>query len=132
MEMLARVTVRSAKYFLGNIDVKDMDSAAIFVDVELRGETANGMCTNELKVEKSEIVKSTLHNPMPFIAKVTMVQTTNGRANGDRNMKRRTGKIVRSSKFFMRKAPTYRGICSQPLRLRHTKRQRNQGEGRSM
>lgn len=86
MEMLARVTVRGAKYFLGNIDGKDMDSAAIFVDVELRGETASGMCTNELKVEKSEIVKGILHNPMPFLAEVTMVQTTNGKANGDRNI----------------------------------------------
>lgn len=86
MEMLARVTVRGAKYFIGNIDGKDMDSAAIFVDVELRGETASGMCTNELKVERSEIVKSILHNPMPFVAEVTMVQTTNGKANGDRNI----------------------------------------------
>lgn len=86
MDMLARVTIRGAKYFIGNIDGKDMDSAAIFVDVELRGETANGMCTNELKVEKSEIVKTILHNPMPFLAEVTMVQTTNGKANGDRNI----------------------------------------------
>ncbi len=54
--------------------------------MELRGATANGMCTNELKVEKSEIVKSILHTPMPFIAEVTMVQTTNGKANGDRNI----------------------------------------------
>lgn len=86
MEMLARVTIRGAKYFVGNIDGKDMDSAAIFVDVELRGETANGVCTNELRVEKSEIVKTILHNQMPFIAEVTMVQTSNGKANGDRNI----------------------------------------------
>lgn len=86
MDMLARVTIRGAKYFIGNIDGKDMDSASLFVDVELRGETANGMCTNELKVERSEIVKTILHNPMPFLAEVTMVQTTNGKANGDRNI----------------------------------------------
>ncbi|MGH8780833.1 hypothetical protein [Paraburkholderia sp.] len=86
MEMLARVTVRGAKYFIGNIDGKELDSAAIFVDVELRGETASGMCTNELKVEKSEIVKGILHNPMPFVAEVTMMQTTNGKVNGDRNI----------------------------------------------
>lgn len=86
MEMLARVTVRGAKYFLGNIDGKELDSASIFVDVELRGETANGICTNELKVESSDIVKSVLHNPMPFVAEVTMVQTTNGKSNGDRNI----------------------------------------------
>ncbi|APR36714.1 hypothetical protein [Paraburkholderia sp. SOS3] len=86
MEMLARVTIRGAKYFVGNIDGKELDSAAIYVDVELRGETASGVCTNEVKVEKSDVVKSILHNPMPFVAEVTMIQTTNGKANGDRNI----------------------------------------------
>ncbi|WP_240702103.1 hypothetical protein [Trinickia terrae] len=84
--MLARVTIRGAKYFVGNIDGKDMDSAAIFVDVDLRGETASGVCTNEVKVEKSEIVKSILHTPMPFVAEVTMIQTTNGKSGGDRSL----------------------------------------------
>lgn len=86
MEMLAKVTIRGAKYFIGTIEGKDLDSAAIFVDVELRGETASGVCTNELKVERSEVVKGILHNPMPFLAEVSMIQTTNGKVNGDRNI----------------------------------------------
>ena len=86
MDMMAKVTIRGAKYFIGNIDGKDMDSAAIYVDVVLRGETANGVCTSEVKVEKSEIVKGILHNPMPFEAEVTMIETTNGKVGGDRKV----------------------------------------------
>ena len=47
MEMMARVTIRGAKYFIGNIDGKELNSASIYVDVELRGETSSGVCTNE-------------------------------------------------------------------------------------
>ena len=86
MEMLAKVIIRGAKYFVGAIEGRDFDSGSIFVDVELRGETASGVCTNEVKVEKSEIVKGILHNPMPFAAEVTMMETSNGKAAGSRKV----------------------------------------------
>jgi len=99
MEMMARVTIRGAKYFIGNIDGKELNSASIYVDVELRGETSSGVCTNEVRVENSDIVKGILHNPMPFIAEVSMMETTNGKAGGDR-------KVVTSIKPIMREAKT--------------------------
>ncbi|WP_321875638.1 hypothetical protein [Burkholderia cenocepacia] len=86
MEVLARVTISGVKYWVGNLDGKDVDSATIFVDKRLRGETAKGTCSKELKVEKSAIIKSIWHLPLPFEAEVTMEQTTNGKSGGDREI----------------------------------------------
>lgn len=83
MEMAARVTIRGAKYFTGNMEGKEYDTGTIFVDVELRGESSKGVCTQALKCENSKVVKSILHNPMPFIAEVLMLETTNGKDRGD-------------------------------------------------
>lgn len=79
MEMLARVTVRGAKFFRGPIDGKEIDSGKIFVDVELRGENSFGTCTQDLKCEGSKLIESIKHNPFPFIAEVTMVEKSNGK-----------------------------------------------------
>ncbi|WP_321875630.1 hypothetical protein [Burkholderia cenocepacia] len=86
MDVLARVTITGLKFWVGNLDGKDINSAGIFVEKRLRGETAKGTCSTELKVESSEIIKSVWHLPTPFEAEVTMEQTTNGKAGGDREI----------------------------------------------
>lgn len=79
MEMKAHATIRGAKLFRGNIDGKDLDSGKLFVDVELKGETSWGTCTQELKCEGSQLIESIKHNPFPFIAELTMVEESNGK-----------------------------------------------------
>lgn len=79
MEMLAKVTIRGAKYFRGNVDGKDLDSGKIFVDVQLKGETSFGVCTDEIKCTDSKIIESIKHNPFPFIAEITLDEMSNGR-----------------------------------------------------
>jgi len=89
MEMLARVTIRGAKLFRGNIDGKDLDSGKIYVDVELKGENSFGVCTNELKCEGSKLIEQIKHNPFPFIAEIGMQEMSNGKT---------TSKVVTSIK----------------------------------
>jgi hypothetical protein len=79
MELIARVTVRGAKFFRGNLDGKDIDSGKIFTDVELKGETSWGSCCQELKCEGSALIDSIKHNPFPFIAELTMIMESNGK-----------------------------------------------------
>jgi hypothetical protein len=79
MEMKAQVTVRGAKFFRGSIEGKDIDSGKLFVDMELKGETSFGTCTQELKCEGSKLIESVKHNPFPFIAELTMQQMSNGK-----------------------------------------------------
>lgn len=79
MEMKARVTIRGAKLFRGNLDGKDIDSGKIFTDVELKGETAWGVCTQEMKCEGSKLIETIKHNTFPFIAEVDMLQQSNGK-----------------------------------------------------
>ncbi len=79
MEMLARVTIRGAKYFRGNVDGKDLDSGKIFVDVTLKGETSFGVCTDEIKCTDSKLIESIKHNPFPFIAEIGLEEMSNGR-----------------------------------------------------
>ncbi|TXI01948.1 MAG: hypothetical protein E6Q76_16290 [Rhizobium sp.] len=81
MEMLARVTIRGAKLFRGNLDGKDIDSGKIFVDVELKGENSWGICTQELKCEGSQLVESVSHNPFPFTAEIGMQEMSNGKVS---------------------------------------------------
>jgi hypothetical protein len=81
MEMLARVTIRGAKLFRGNLDGKDIDSGKIFVEVDLKGETSWGTCTEELKCEGSKIIDTIKHTSFPFIAEVTMLQMSNGKVS---------------------------------------------------
>lgn len=83
MEMIARVTIRGAKFWVGNMDGKQLDTGTIYTDVELRGQDAKGVCTQELKCENSAVVKSILANPFPFIAEVSMIETSNGKKDGD-------------------------------------------------
>ncbi|SOZ12720.1 hypothetical protein [Cupriavidus taiwanensis] len=83
MEMLARVTIRGAKFWVGNLDGRQMDTGTIYTDVELRGEDSKGVCTQALKCENSGIVKSIINNPFPFIAEISMIETSNGKDKGD-------------------------------------------------
>ncbi|WP_029307897.1 hypothetical protein [Cupriavidus metallidurans] len=83
MEMMARVTVRGAKFWVGNMDGKQLDTGTIYTDVELRGEGSKGVCTQAIKCENSGIVKSIINNPFPFLAEVTMIETSNGKSDGD-------------------------------------------------
>lgn len=83
MEMIARVTIRGAKKFVGNVNGNDIDSGTIFTDVELRGEDSKGVCTQALKCSNSQVVVKVMNNPFPFIAEVSMLQTSNGKADGD-------------------------------------------------
>ncbi|MFJ1251710.1 hypothetical protein [Cupriavidus sp. CuC1] len=83
MEMLARVTIRGAKFWVGNMDGKQLDTGTIYTDVELRGQDAKGVCTQALKCESSEVVKTIINNPFPFLAEVTMIETSNGKDGGD-------------------------------------------------
>lgn len=79
MEIQAKVMIRGAKVFKGNIDGKDMDSGKIFTDVDLKGETSWGVCTQELKCENSGIVDSIKHNSFPFSAMVDIRMESNGK-----------------------------------------------------
>jgi hypothetical protein len=81
MEITARATVRGAKFFRGNLDGKDIDSGKLFVEVELKGETAWGMCTDEMKCEGSQLIESIKHNPFPFIAELSIIMESNGKAS---------------------------------------------------
>lgn len=83
MEMMAKVTVRGAKFWVGNMDGKQLDTGTIYTDVELRGQDSKGVCTQALKCENSAVVKGVINNPFPFIAEVTMVETSNGKDGGD-------------------------------------------------
>lgn len=83
MEMLARVTIRGAKSWVGNLDGRQMDTGTIYTDVELRGEDSKGVCTQALKCENSGIVKSIIGNPFPFLAEISMIETSNGKDGGD-------------------------------------------------
>ena len=78
MEMQARVTIRGAKLFRGNLDGKDIDSGKIFTDVELSGENAWGVCTQEMKCEGSKLIEGIKHNTFPFIAEIGLVQKSSG------------------------------------------------------
>ena len=83
MEMIAHVTVRGAKFWVGQLDSgKSADTGTVYVDVELRGQDAKGICTQALRCESSEVVKSILGNPFPFLAEVSMVETSNGKDGG--------------------------------------------------
>lgn len=86
MEMLARVTIRGAKFWVGNMDGKQLDTGTVFTDVELRGEGSKGVCTQALKCENSGVVKSIINNPFPFLAEVTMIETSNGKDGGDQKV----------------------------------------------
>lgn len=79
MEMIAKVTIRGAKYWRGNLDSKDIDSGKIFVDVQLKGETSWGVCTDEIKCTDSKIIEGIKHNPFPFIAEITLDELSNGK-----------------------------------------------------
>lgn len=81
MEMKARVVIRGAKVFKGNIDGKDLDSGKIFTDVDLKGETSWGVCTQELKCKDSELVKSIKHNTFPFSAEIDILMESNGKVS---------------------------------------------------
>jgi hypothetical protein len=81
MEMKAKVTIRGAKFFRGNIEGKDHDTGRIYIDVELKGENSFGVCTQELKCEGSKLIESIKHNPFPFIAEIDMIMKTTGSAN---------------------------------------------------
>lgn len=95
MEMIARVTIRGAKLFRGNIDGKDLDSGKIYVDVELKGETSWGTCTQEYKCEGSKLIDNIKHNPFPFIAECTMQELSNGKT---------TTKVITGIKPLQREA----------------------------
>lgn len=79
MEMKAKVTIRGAKVFKGNIDGKDMDSGKIFTDIDLKGETSWGVCTQEIKCASSSVVEAIKHNTFPFIAEVDILMESNGK-----------------------------------------------------
>lgn len=79
MEVIAKVTVRGAKFFRGNLDGKDIDSGKLFVDVELKGETSWGVCTDEMKCEGSQLIESIKHNSFPFIAELSIIMESNGK-----------------------------------------------------
>jgi len=79
MEMKAKVTIRGAKVFKGNIDGKDMDSGKIFTDIDLKGETSWGVCTQEIKCSSSAVVEAIKHNTFPFIAEVDILMESNGK-----------------------------------------------------
>jgi hypothetical protein len=81
MEMQARVTIRGAKLFRGNLDGKDIDSGKIFTDVDLSGENAWGVCTQEMKCESSKLIEAIKHNTFPFIAEVGIVQKSSGKTS---------------------------------------------------
>jgi hypothetical protein len=78
MDLLARVMIRGAKRFKGNLDGKDIDSGKLFVDVDLKGENSFGCCTQEIRCTDSKLVDSIKHLTFPFAAEVSMVVTTNG------------------------------------------------------
>ncbi|SOY66728.1 hypothetical protein [Cupriavidus taiwanensis] len=86
MEMIARITIRGAKSWVGTMDGKSLDTGKVYADVELRGEDAKGCCTQELKCENSGVVKSIINNPFPFLAEVTMIETSNGKDGGDQKV----------------------------------------------
>lgn len=86
MDMLARVTIRGAKHWVGNLDGRQYDTGTIFVDVDLRGEDSKGTSTQALKCENSAVVKSILANPFPFIAEISMIETTSGKDGGDQKV----------------------------------------------
>ncbi|MBC3917111.1 hypothetical protein H8L32_06460 [Undibacterium sp. CY18W] len=81
MEIKARVTIRGAKIFKGNIDGKDMDSGKIFTDVDLKGETSWGVCTQELKCTNSAVVDGIKHIPFPFLAEIDILMESNGKVS---------------------------------------------------
>jgi len=95
MEMLAKVTIRGAKLFRGNLDGKDIDSGKIFTDVELSGENSWGVCTQEMKCEGSKLIDGIKHNSFPFIAEIGVVQKSTGS---------KTSMVVTSIKPLQREA----------------------------
>lgn len=82
MEMKAQATIRGAKMFKGRMDDgKQIDSGTVFVEVHLKeSENAFGMCTEAVKCKDSSIVEGIKHLPFPFIAELTMIMESTGKA----------------------------------------------------
>jgi len=82
MEMKAQATIRGAKMFNGRMDDgKQIDSGTVFVEVHLKeSENAFGMCTEAIKCKDSSIVVGIKHLTFPFIAELTMVMESTGKA----------------------------------------------------
>lgn len=70
MEMQARMTIRGAKKFKGQMDDgKQIDSGKVFVEVALKAsDNAFGMCTEAMKCKDSSIVDAIKDQTFPFIA----------------------------------------------------------------
>lgn len=96
MEMIAKVTIRGAKLFRGNIDGKDLDSGKLFTDVDLKGETSWGVCTQELKCVDSKLIDGIKHLPFPFLAEIGLTEESNGKVSS---------KVVTSIKPLKREMP---------------------------
>lgn len=79
MEMIARVTIRGAKTWVGAMEGKNLDTGKIYVDVQLKGETSWGVCTDEIKCTDSKVITAISHNSFPFIAEITLEELSNGK-----------------------------------------------------
>lgn len=74
MEMQARMTIRGAKKFKGQMDDgKQIDSGKLFVEVALKAsDNAFGMCTEAMKCKDSSIVDAIKDQTFPFLADMTI------------------------------------------------------------
>lgn len=82
---MARFKVVGFKRFEGNLDGKNIDSGKLFCEVRLddsrNGEKqfSKGVCTEELRLPSSELVKRIQHLPVPFMADIDTERVGNGK-----------------------------------------------------
>lgn len=77
--MKAKVT--GHKFFVGNIDQKDIDSGRVFVEMSLNEANGRekGTCTVEFKVPNAECIKRIAHLPLPSFFELETQQIADGK-----------------------------------------------------
>jgi hypothetical protein len=90
---MQRVKVIGVKRWAGTLDGKGIDSAKLFVEVQLDGsrngnadgvsQFASGIATEEVKLPSSEFLKRIEHTPLPFYVDLDTQRVSNGRQARD-------------------------------------------------
>ena len=77
---VSKEKVTGVKFFMGNIDGKDIDSGKVFIEESLdftRG-TAKGYATVEYALANAAAAKGLMHNEFPLVCEIEFQRVTNG------------------------------------------------------
>lgn len=76
----SRERVTGVKFFVGNIDGKELDSGKIYVEEKLdfTRKTAKGYATVEYALADAAAAKAIMHNELPLMCEIEWMRVTNG------------------------------------------------------